>query len=79
MMSPARAGAVWLEPELEQLRREFAGGVQLREMMAAHERTAWAILTKLQHLGLLDARYHPILQDPWITKYDLDSILKGKT
>lgn len=75
-MTPARAGTVWLAAEHEQLREEFAAGMDLQQMMAAHQRTAYAILGRLVQIGLLTADYRPILQDPWITPQMVNHIVK---
>lgn len=69
--TPPRAGEVWLEDEHEQLRQRFAAGHTLKELMAAHGRSASAITSKLVRLGLLvvvRCDYHAVSQDPWATQ-----------
>ena len=71
----SRAGLTWLAPEIEQLKERFSAGLDVTAMAAAHGRTLYAIVAKLEHLGLvvrIGRGYHAVAPDPWL----LDSQLK---
>ena len=68
-MSLARRGDLWTREEHDQLVSEMNAGMSLEEMVAAHERTPWAIVGRLQALGILKlgtSGYHRVEPDPWI-------------
>jgi hypothetical protein len=75
-MSAERGGQVWLQAELEQLRREYQDGMQLEDMMEVHQRTAYGILGKLISMGFLTPDYRPIGQDPWILPAQVKQLAK---
>jgi hypothetical protein len=77
-MTQSRAGIVWLAEEVEQLKREFAEGLTLEEIVDLHGRTPYAILARLEHLKLIDDRYHRIEQDPWITRSELNHLIRER-
>lgn len=48
---PENAGKIWEEEEMTQLISEFEGGMNIRDMATAHNRTTWGIRQKLVKLG----------------------------
>ena len=61
-------GMLWTREENNQLVNEINGGMSLEEMVEAHGRTPYAIIGKLQALGLIVLResgYHLVNPDPW--------------
>ena len=52
--TPAHAGRPWTSGEDARLREEFESEASMREMCQEHERTAFAIRSRLRRLGLID-------------------------
>jgi hypothetical protein len=51
---PARWGARWSEDEVAQLAEDFQAGHSIAQLARIHNRTAWAIESQLERLGLWD-------------------------
>lgn len=51
---PARAGARWTPAEIDELRAAYSAGATIAALAQAHNRSAYAIETKLADLGLWD-------------------------
>lgn len=61
-------GSLWLNEEVEQLRTEINAGLTLSEIVENHGRTAYAIIGRLQALGIIvpvGRNYHRVDPDPW--------------
>lgn len=68
-MSLERRGELWTRAEHDQLISEMNAGMDLAEMCEAHGRTPWAIIGRLQSLGLVvlgKTGYHRVDADPWV-------------
>lgn len=64
-----RAGMLWTTEEVDQLKTEINQGAQLDDIVRAHGRTPYAIIGKLQSLGVLylvGRNYHLVNPDPWV-------------
>jgi chromosome segregation and condensation protein ScpB len=79
-MELSRAGMVWSQQELEQLRTNFGSGMDLEELMRTQGRSAYAIIAKLQEMGLIvlvgRSSYHKVVPDAWITSEGIHFINK---
>ena len=65
----SRRGELWTREEHDQLVSEMNADMSLAEMAEAHGRTPWAIIGRLQSLGVLvlgKSGYHRVDADPWI-------------
>jgi hypothetical protein len=61
-------GLVWTRTEVEQLKTEINERRDLDHIVAAHGRTPYAIIAKLQMMGLLvlhGRAYHLVNPEPW--------------
>lgn len=69
------SGKTWLNDEVTLLRERFNTGQDLEALCRAHGRRPYAIVGKLQNMGLLilvGYNYHMVSPEPWI----LNSVVK---
>jgi hypothetical protein len=64
------SGKTWLNDELRALEERFNQGMQIEELCRLHGRRPYAVVGKLQQMGLLVQRglynYYRVNPDPWI-------------
>lgn len=75
-----RGGMLWTTEKVDQLKTEINQGMQLEEICIAHGRTPYAIIGRLQALGILYAigrNYHLVNPDPWVIGTEVSRLQKG--
>lgn len=61
-------GTIWSAAEIEQLKTEVNRRLELDQIVAAHGRTPYAVVSKMHSMGwliLVDSAYHLVEPDPW--------------
>lgn len=67
-MSADNKGNLWTAEEVEQLKQEFNNGLLLEDIVEAHGRTPYGIMSKLQAMGVvyqIGRDYHRVNPEPW--------------
>jgi hypothetical protein len=75
-----RGGMLWTTEEVDQLKTEINQGMQLEDICQLHGRTPYAIIGRLQSLGILYSigrNYHLVNPDPWVLGTEIHRLQKG--